>query len=81
RAAAGAEYEIAARHIDEASRPAPHARRAAQDARALLELCAGNVSRAARSAGVPRSTFRAWLAKAPELRGTAQPPGEPENCG
>jgi DNA-binding NtrC family response regulator len=66
RAAASAEHEIAACHIDEASRPAPHARRPLQDARALLELCEGNVSRAARSAGVPRSTFRAWLAKAPE---------------
>jgi DNA-binding NtrC family response regulator len=67
RAAASAEHEIAARHIDEASRQAPHARRPGKDARALLELCEGNVSRAARSAGVPRSTFRAWLAKAPEL--------------
>src|SRR6187551_246833 len=66
RAAASAEYEIAARHVDEASRQAPHARRPNRDARALLELCEGNVSRAARSAGVPRSTFRAWLAKTPE---------------
>lgn len=64
RAAAGCDHEIAARHIDEATRQAaPHARRPAQDARALLEQCGGNVSRAARSAGVPRSTFRAWLAK------------------
>jgi DNA-binding NtrC family response regulator len=65
RAAASAEHEIGARHIDEASRQAPHARRPAQDARGLLELCAGNISQAARAAGVPRSTFRAWLAKAP----------------
>jgi len=50
--------------VDEASRQTPHARRPAQDARALLEHCAGNVSQAARAAGVPRSTFRAWLAKA-----------------
>jgi DNA-binding NtrC family response regulator len=64
RAAASADHEIAARHIDEASRQAaPHARRPAQDAHALLEQCSGNVSRAARAAGVPRSTFRAWLAK------------------
>jgi DNA-binding NtrC family response regulator len=63
RAAASAEYEIAARHVDEASRKTPLARRPAQDARSLLEQCAGNVSRAARVAGVPRSTFRAWLAK------------------
>ncbi len=63
RAAASAEYEIGARHVDEASRQAPHARRPAEDARALLEQCSGNISRAARAAGVPRSTFRAWLAK------------------
>ena len=66
RAAASCEYEIAARHIEASSRAAPLARRPVQDARALLELCAGNVSRAARAAGVPRSTFRSWLAKAPE---------------
>ena len=73
RAAASAEYEIGARHVDEASRQAPHARRVAQDARALLEQCGGNVSRAARAAGVPRSTFRAWLAKAqPEPRPEAE---------
>jgi transcriptional regulator of acetoin/glycerol metabolism len=65
RAAASADCEIAARHIDEASRQAPHARRPVQDARALLDQCDGNVSRAARAAGVPRSTFRAWLAKLP----------------
>ena len=79
RAAASAEYEIAARHVDEASRQAPHARRPVQDARALLELCEGNVSRAARSAGVPRSTFRAWLAKAPAPGRLETPENEPEN--
>jgi DNA-binding NtrC family response regulator len=63
RAAASADYEIAARHVDEASRPAPNARRPARDARALLEQCDGNVSQAARAAGVPRSTFRSWLAR------------------
>jgi transcriptional regulator of acetoin/glycerol metabolism len=64
RAAASADYEIAARHVDEASRQAaPHARRPAQDAHALLEQCSGNVSKAARAAGVARSTFRAWLAR------------------
>jgi len=72
RAAVNAEYEISAHDIDEASRQAPHARRSVQDARALLELCEGNVSRAARSAGVPRSTFRAWLAKSPR-------PGAPDD--
>jgi transcriptional regulator of acetoin/glycerol metabolism len=64
RAAASADYEIAARHVDEASRPTPNGRRPARDARALLEQCAGNVSQAARAAGVPRSTFRAWLSRA-----------------
>lgn len=34
------------------------------DAGTLLRSNAGNVSAAARAAGVPRSTFRAWLAKA-----------------
>jgi DNA-binding NtrC family response regulator len=63
RAAVSAEYEIGARHVDEATRHAPYARRPAQDAHALLESCSGNVSQAARAAGVPRSTFRAWLTK------------------
>jgi len=78
RAAASAEYEIAARHIDEASRHAPHARRPGQSARALLELHEGNVSRAARAAGVPRSTFRSWLAKSPQPAADA-PKNDPEN--
>jgi len=81
RAAASAEHEISARHVDEASRQAPHARRPVQDAHALLELCSGNVSRAARAAGVPRSTFRAWLAKAPELRRAEHSDNEPEKRG
>jgi len=81
RAAAAAEYEIAARHVDEASRQAPHARKPVHDARALLELCEGNVSRAARTAGVPRSTFRAWLAKAREPSATESDAQEPENLG
>ena len=72
RAAASADDEITARHVDEASRHAPHARRAVRDARSLLEECAGNVSQAARAAGVPRSTFRSWLARstdsAPDTR-------------
>jgi DNA-binding NtrC family response regulator len=72
RAAASAEYEIAARHVDEASRASPFARRPSEDAHALLSLSDGNVSRAARAAGVPRSTFRAWLAKA-GMPGDSQP--------
>jgi len=63
RAAASAESEISARHVDEASRHALRAGRSVQDAQAMLELCGGNVSQAARAAGVPRSTFRAWLAR------------------
>ncbi len=78
RAAASAEFEISARHVDEASRLTPHARRPARDARALLEQCGGNVSQAARAAGVPRSTFRAWLAKVPPAPGPSEP-DEPEN--
>jgi DNA-binding NtrC family response regulator len=35
----------------------------ADDAQALLDEHRGNVSRAARAAGVPRSTFRSWLAR------------------
>ena len=79
RAAASADHEIAARHVDEASRLSPHARRPAQDARALLEQCGGNVSQAARAAGVPRSTFRAWLSKATAPNGTpgADSEGQP----
>jgi DNA-binding NtrC family response regulator len=33
------------------------------DAQSLLDEHSGNISRAARSAGVPRSTFRSWLAR------------------
>jgi DNA-binding NtrC family response regulator len=67
RAAASADSEILARHIDEASRQALQARRSVEEARAMLELCGGNVSQAARAAGVPRSTFRAWLARSRSL--------------
>lgn len=35
----------------------------AEDAQLLLNEHGGNVSRAARAAGVPRSTFRSWLAR------------------
>jgi DNA-binding NtrC family response regulator len=64
RAAASADYEIAAHHVEQASRQtSQNARRPAQDAHALLDHCSGNVSKAARAAGVPRSTFRAWLSR------------------
>jgi DNA-binding NtrC family response regulator len=42
---------------------------AAVDPLVLLERHAGNVSSAARAAGVPRSTFRSWLEKARDARG------------
>jgi len=64
RAAASAEHEITARHVDDASRSVTRtARTPEQNARVVLEQCAGNVSKAARAAGVPRSTFRAWLSR------------------
>jgi ActR/RegA family two-component response regulator len=37
----------------------------AEHAHRLLSEHSGNVSAAARTAGVPRSTFRSWLSKSP----------------
>lgn len=42
------------------------------DASRLLREHQGNVSAAARSAGVPRSTFRAWLVRSPHDEGGGQ---------
>lgn len=59
--------EILARHV---TLPPPEAkgpgivRATPSRAEALLAEHAGNVSRAARAAGVPRSTFRSWLGRA-----------------
>jgi DNA-binding NtrC family response regulator len=54
------------------TRPAP------ERARELLDVHGGNVSAASRAAGVPRSTFRAWLARcekdAQKRPNTASPP-------
>jgi transcriptional regulator of acetoin/glycerol metabolism len=54
------------------------ARGTAGDAEALLAEHAGNVSRAAKAAGVPRSTFRSWLGRArvadQKLPATFSPP-------
>lgn len=51
----------------------------------ILEAQAGNVSAAARAAGVPRSTFRSWLArplaKAQNRPNTVTPPSEPLTHG
>ncbi|MFZ5889826.1 MAG: sigma 54-interacting transcriptional regulator [Myxococcota bacterium] len=46
------------------------------DAQALLDQHQGNVTRAARSAGVPRSTFRSWLARRPAALHARQPASE-----
>jgi DNA-binding NtrC family response regulator len=61
------------------------AREAPERAFEILEAQAGNVSAAARAAGVPRSTFRSWLArplaKAQNRPNTLTPPSEPLNQG
>ncbi|HEY2406377.1 MAG TPA: sigma 54-interacting transcriptional regulator [Polyangiaceae bacterium] len=63
-AAATRELEIAARHVDDANRGAQgRVLEPGEEAHALLARHQGNVSRAARAAGVPRSTFRSWLAR------------------
>lgn len=58
---------IEAEHVDppraEGRRTRPSAL-SPRDALSLLERNRGNVAVSARSAGVPRSTFRAWIAKA-----------------
>jgi DNA-binding NtrC family response regulator len=59
---------IDAEHVEPPRRgTSPRPKRTAlspREAMAVLERSAGKVSVAARAAGVPRSTFRAWLAKA-----------------
>jgi transcriptional regulator of acetoin/glycerol metabolism len=58
--------DILASHValpePETNEPGP-SRRAPADAEALLAEHGGNVSRAAKAAGVPRSTFRSWLGR------------------
>jgi transcriptional regulator of acetoin/glycerol metabolism len=58
--------EIDARHVEGAlvspKKTRPRAL-STEEARALLADQEGNVSSASRAAGVPRSTFRSWLAK------------------
>jgi hypothetical protein len=64
--------EIVASHValpDVEPRPAPTPRSEPERAEALLDEHRGNVSAAAKAAGVPRSTFRSWLAR---TRGGAQ---------
>jgi hypothetical protein len=59
--------EILAAHVTlpgAEARPAPPPRAEPDGALALLEEHRGNVSSAAKAAGVPRSTFRSWLARA-----------------
>ena len=58
--------EILAAHVTLPERrpvAAPAVRLGQNDAHTLLARSGGNVSRAARAAGVPRTTFRAWLAR------------------
>jgi transcriptional regulator of acetoin/glycerol metabolism len=59
------ELEIQAEHVQiSAARPLPRlAALGPDDAVRLLQEQHGNVSAAARAAGVPRSTFRAWLVR------------------
>jgi transcriptional regulator with AAA-type ATPase domain len=61
------------------------AREAPERAFEILDAQAGNVSAAARAAGVPRSTFRSWLArplaKAQNRPNTLTPPSEPLTQG
>jgi DNA-binding NtrC family response regulator len=73
--------EIQACHVElpEAPRvPSTGARCGPDSALELLREHGGNVSRAARAAGVPRSTFRSWLerrrAEAQKLPETERPP-------
>lgn len=64
RAAAAAGEAIDAAHISAAFTPPRKRPRplSAEQAEAVLSEHRGNVSAAARAAGVPRSTFRSWLA-------------------
>ena len=71
--------EIHACHVELPEMQAPASvgpRRGAASARELLAEHAGNVSAAARAAGVPRSTFRSWLGRADVQKRplTATPP-------
>jgi transcriptional regulator of acetoin/glycerol metabolism len=63
--------EIDACHVaipETAGAQAPATERTPERATELLEAHRGNVSAAARAAGVPRSTFRAWLVRARVLK-------------
>ncbi|HEX6766595.1 MAG TPA: sigma 54-interacting transcriptional regulator [Polyangiaceae bacterium] len=70
-AAPGSEIDACHVALPEDARALPAATRGSPErARELLDEHHGNVSAAARAAGVPRSTFRAWLARAAD-RGSA----------
>jgi DNA-binding NtrC family response regulator len=64
------------------ARSAPSRRwgHARKDALALLARTEGNISRAARLAGVPRSTFRGWIAKAADRNESQKEPTTPIPC-
>lgn len=68
--------EIQACHVElpaPCSEPAAPPRSGADSAHDLLSVHGGNVSRAARAAGVPRSTFRSWLGRSPRARAQNRP--------
>jgi DNA-binding NtrC family response regulator len=80
--------DIQEQHVelpDVLTKAANAAREAPERAFELLDAQAGNVSAAARAAGVPRSTFRSWLArplaKAQKRPNTLTPPSEPLTHG
>jgi DNA-binding NtrC family response regulator len=64
-AATGVEIDACHVMLPEDARVQVAMRGSRDRAHVLLSEHAGNVSAAARAAGVPRSTFRAWLARAP----------------
>ncbi|HET9930530.1 MAG TPA: sigma 54-interacting transcriptional regulator [Polyangiaceae bacterium] len=66
-AMASPEREILAQHVQVGrAKTLPRvATLGSDDAKMLLDQHHGNVSRAARAAGVPRSTFRSWLGRTP----------------
>src|SRR6185503_12576504 len=76
--APGADIDACHVALPEETRAPTVARASPERAHELLAEQAGNVSAAARAAGVPRSTFRAWLVRAqPDAQNcpkTATPP-------
>jgi DNA-binding NtrC family response regulator len=84
-AAPGADIDACHVALPEDARPQSVTARASPErARELLDEHRGNVSAASRAAGVPRSTFRAWLVRAAVAQNwpkTARPPESGEAHG